>query len=219
MAKSPNSKAGAKGSMGVATDKLAELAGNPLARSMLAAGLVAAAAALTTNQKVRQSAKKAGREALEGAEAAADNASKIGAAIVSAATDAVRRLMVTPTGTGAARPAKRAATAKRSTAKRSGRKPAARKAAASAAATKATRGKTRVKSSTRATKAKAAAPKRRVAAKKPARKTKAAAAKTATKAKSAAAPKTAAKRPRATKARKAKAPRRTGARRAKPAAS
>src|SRR4051812_31185042 len=89
----PAGKRGAKLNVSAATDKLAELAQNPLARSMLAAGLVAAAAALTTNQKVRQGAKKAGREALEGAEAAADNASKIGAAIVSAATDAVRRMM------------------------------------------------------------------------------------------------------------------------------
>ncbi len=97
MAKSddrPTGKRAAKMSMAAATDKLTELANNPMARSMLAAGLVAAAAALTTNQKVRQSAKKAGQDALDGAGAAADNASKIGAAIVTAATDAVRRLLV-----------------------------------------------------------------------------------------------------------------------------
>src|SRR5215468_6582918 len=98
MAKSPsgNGKRTTKINMSAATDKLAELAHNPLARSMLAAGLVAAAAALTSNEKVRQSAKKAGKEALEGAEAAAESASKIGAAIVTAATEAVRRMMVSP---------------------------------------------------------------------------------------------------------------------------
>lgn len=90
-------KGGSKKSLGGATDKLAELAQNPMARSMLAAGLVTAAAALTANQKVRQSAKKAGREAMDGAEAAADNASKVGAAIITAATDAVRRFMATAT--------------------------------------------------------------------------------------------------------------------------
>jgi hypothetical protein len=118
MAKSPggktNGKRSAKLNMGAATDKLAELAHNPLARSMLAAGLVAAAAALTSNEKVRQSAKKAGREALEGAEAAADSASKIGAAIVTAATEAVRRMMVSPSKgkAGRAAPAKKPAKAK-----------------------------------------------------------------------------------------------------------
>jgi hypothetical protein len=123
MAKSPGGKTDGKRSvklnMGAATDKLAELAHNPLARSMLAAGLVAAAAALTSNEKVRQSAKKAGREALEGAEAAADSASKIGAAIVTAATEAVRRMMVSPSKgkSGRAAPAKKPAKAKTTKAK------------------------------------------------------------------------------------------------------
>jgi hypothetical protein len=107
MAKSPDtksskgskgSKSGSKSGLGAATDKLAELAQNPLARSMLAAGLVTAAAALTANQKVRQSAKKASRDALDGAEAAADNASKVGTAILTAATDAVKRFMASATG-------------------------------------------------------------------------------------------------------------------------
>jgi hypothetical protein len=100
MAKSTGNKSGNGGNgaktgkgLGGATDKLAELAQNPLARSMLAAGLVTAAAALTANEKVRQGAKKAGREAMDGAEAAADNASKVGAAILTAATEAVRRFM------------------------------------------------------------------------------------------------------------------------------
>jgi hypothetical protein len=40
--------------------KAADLANNPIARSMLAAGLVTAAAALTANTKARQNARKAG---------------------------------------------------------------------------------------------------------------------------------------------------------------
>lgn len=111
MAKSSNSKPGPKASskkstMSSATDKLSELAQNPVARSMLAAGLVAAAAALSTNEKVRQGAKKAGRDALDGAEAAADNASKIGAAIVTAATETVRRLMAGASRSGSGGAAK-----------------------------------------------------------------------------------------------------------------
>jgi len=121
-------RSGSKATMGAATDKLAELAANPLARSMLAAGLVAAAAALTTNQKVRQGAKKASREALDGVDAAADNASKIGAAIVTAATDAVRRMMSTAGRSGAPAAAKPAPKAKASK-----KAPAAKSAAAKSA--------------------------------------------------------------------------------------
>jgi hypothetical protein len=83
-----------------AGDKAAELAQNPVARSMLAAGLVTAAAALTANKKVRSSVVEAGRDAQEAVEETADNASKIGAAIVTAATDAVRRLLSLGRGTG-----------------------------------------------------------------------------------------------------------------------
>jgi hypothetical protein len=134
MAKSddrPTGKRGSKMSMAAATDKLTELANNPMARSMLAAGLVAAAAALTTNQKVRQSAKKAGQDALDGAGAAADNASKIGAAIVTAATDAVRRLLASndePAATrkGSTAGRKSAASGKGKTAKTKAAKPAGR---------------------------------------------------------------------------------------------
>jgi len=158
MAKSSGTKPGKTGSkatMGAATDKLAELAANPLARSMLAAGLVAAAAALTTNQKVRQGAKKASREAIDGAEAAADNASKIGAAIVSAATDAVRRMMSTAARSGtAAKPAAKAKPAKKSAAARKTRaaKPAAKPKAAG-------RPKAAAKLSTPVTRSAAAEPK------------------------------------------------------------
>src|SRR3954468_18657610 len=76
-----------------AGQRAAELAQNPVARSMMAAGLVAAAAALTANSRVRKKVSDASRDALDTAEAAADSASKIGAAIVTAATDAVRRML------------------------------------------------------------------------------------------------------------------------------
>jgi hypothetical protein len=73
--------------------RAAELAGNPVARSMLAAGLVTAAAALTANARVRKTVRDAGGGALDTAEAASDSAAKIGAAMVTAATDAVKRLL------------------------------------------------------------------------------------------------------------------------------
>ena len=79
--------------------RAAELAQNPVARSLLAAGLVTAAAALAANKTVRESAKQSARQAQDAAEAAADaaaeSASKIGAAMINAATDAVRRMMAT----------------------------------------------------------------------------------------------------------------------------
>jgi hypothetical protein len=139
MAKSddrPTGKRGSKMSMAAATDKLTELANNPMARSMLAAGLVAAAAALTTNQKVRQSAKKAGQDALDGAGAAADNASKIGAAIVTAAAEAVRRLLPgdEAPAKGKSSTGRKSAAGKAKTAKGKAAKPAGRGRAKSAGA-------------------------------------------------------------------------------------
>jgi hypothetical protein len=81
--------------------RAADLARNPVARSLLAAGLVTAAAALAANKNVRDSAKRGARNAREAAEAAADaaadNANKIGAAMINAATEAVRRMMVETT--------------------------------------------------------------------------------------------------------------------------
>ena len=47
--------------------RASDLAQNPVARSMLAAGLVTAAAALTANKKVRDSVKEAGKDAQEAA--------------------------------------------------------------------------------------------------------------------------------------------------------
>src|SRR3954462_11721826 len=104
MAKSGEPKSGGGGKKGRAAaafpdalkeagQRAAELAQNPVARSMMAAGLVAAAAALTANSRVRKTVSDASRDALDTAEAAADSASKIGAAIVTAATEAVRRML------------------------------------------------------------------------------------------------------------------------------
>src|ERR687894_652735 len=86
-------KGGKKRSGGAAMDRLpdalreagaraAELAQNPVARGMLAAGLVTAAAALTSSKTVRSGVRSATRDALDTADAAADSAGKIGAAIV-----------------------------------------------------------------------------------------------------------------------------------------
>lgn len=78
--------------------RAAELAQNPVARSLLAAGLVTAAASLAANKSFRHAAKKSARAAQDAAEAAAEaaaeNASKIGAAMIEAATEAVRRMMM-----------------------------------------------------------------------------------------------------------------------------
>jgi hypothetical protein len=73
--------------------KAADLAQNPVARTMIAAGLVTAAAAITANKKVRDNAKKAGRDAVDSAEDAAEAAGRIGTAVVSAAADAFRKVM------------------------------------------------------------------------------------------------------------------------------
>lgn len=73
--------------------KAADLAQNPVARTMIAAGLVTAAAAMTSNKKVRDNVKKAGRDAADSAEEAAEAASRIGTAVVNAAADAFRRVM------------------------------------------------------------------------------------------------------------------------------
>jgi len=137
-----------------AGQKAAELAQNPVARSMLAAGLVAAAAALTANQKVRANTRKAMQDAADNAEAAADTASKVGAAIVTAATEAVRKMMGserrdpaskpspdTPlrrsTDAPAAKAAKPKSPAKSSTTKPAAAKPATARPAAKKAAPRA----------------------------------------------------------------------------------
>ncbi|HEX8443363.1 MAG TPA: hypothetical protein VF631_06930 [Allosphingosinicella sp.] len=73
-------------------EKAVELANNPIARSMLAAGLVTAAAALTANQKTRDSARKAASGVADATEEAAENARRIGAALVSAATESFQKM-------------------------------------------------------------------------------------------------------------------------------
>ena len=73
--------------------KAADLAKYPVARTMIAAGLVTAAAAMTSNKKVRDNVKKAGRDAADSAEEAAEAASRIGTAVVNAAAEAFRRVM------------------------------------------------------------------------------------------------------------------------------
>ena len=63
----------------------------PVARSLLAAGLFTAAAALAANKNVRDSqasARNAREAAAAAADAAADSANKIGAAMINAATEA-----------------------------------------------------------------------------------------------------------------------------------
>lgn len=76
-----------------ASKKASDLAQNPYARSLLAAGLVAAAAALASNKNVREVTRRNLRTATEAVEVGADNAGKIGVAIVNAATDAVQHLL------------------------------------------------------------------------------------------------------------------------------
>jgi len=73
--------------------RAAELAQNPMARSLFAAGLVTAAAALAANKNVRDTTRKNLRDATDAAGVAAENAGKVGAAIVDAATDAIQRML------------------------------------------------------------------------------------------------------------------------------
>lgn len=72
--------------------KAADLAQNPVARSVIAAGLVTAAAALTANQKVRDTARKTAKDAADATEEAAANATRVGEALVTAAADTFRKL-------------------------------------------------------------------------------------------------------------------------------
>jgi hypothetical protein len=80
-----------------------DLAQNPYARSLLAAGLVTAAAALAANKNVRDATRRNLKDASDAAEVAADNAGKVGAAIINAATEAVQRMLnLASTGGGEA---------------------------------------------------------------------------------------------------------------------
>lgn len=73
--------------------RASDLAQNPYARSLLAAGLVAAAAALASNKNVRDVTRKNLKAATDAVEVGADSAGKVGVAIVNAATDAVNRML------------------------------------------------------------------------------------------------------------------------------
>lgn len=118
--------------------RAAELAQNPYARSLLAAGLVAAAAALASNKNAREATRRNLRTATEAAEAGAENVGKVGIAIVNAATDAVQRMMklagaTAPDANRAKAPRRASARAKGTTAAKT-RKPAAEPAAKKPAA-------------------------------------------------------------------------------------
>ncbi len=122
-----------------ASKKASDLAQNPYARSLLAAGLVAAAAALASNKNVREVTRRNLRTATEAVEVGADNAGKIGVAIVNAATEAVQHLLsltgAASAAAAAAKPAPAKAAAKPKTAaKPRAAKPAAAKAPAAKAA-------------------------------------------------------------------------------------
>ena len=71
----------------------ARLANEPAAQKIIAAGLLTAAAAMTTDARLRRVAREAQDAAFEGAGIAAKNANVIGAAIISAATEAARRAL------------------------------------------------------------------------------------------------------------------------------
>jgi len=121
--------------------KAAELAQNPMARSLFAAGLLTAATALAANKSVRDSAKRSARNAQDAAEAAAEaaaeSANKIGAAMITAATDAVRRMMAgAAAATGSARDADRPAPQRAAAPTSAKAKPAKARAAPAKAAAK-----------------------------------------------------------------------------------
>lgn len=70
-----------------------ELAQNPMARSLLAAGLMTAAAAIASNKSVRETARRNLKATTELAEATADNVNRVGAAMINAAADAVQQML------------------------------------------------------------------------------------------------------------------------------
>lgn len=116
-----------------------KLAQNPVARELLSAGLIAAAAAVTANTRARKAVKQGGKDTAdalgEAATGAAQNASKLGTAIIDAAGNAAERFL----GAGSAASGRSASSAPKGPAKSkksakspssATRKPAAKKAAA-----------------------------------------------------------------------------------------
>lgn len=126
-----------------ASKKASDLAQNPYARSLLAAGLVAAAAALASNKNVRDVTRRNLRTATEAVEVGADNAGKIGVAIVNAATEAVQHLLsLTGAASAAASAAKPAPASEAKSAAAPKPKTAAKPRTAKPAAAKAPAAKT-----------------------------------------------------------------------------
>ena len=76
-----------------AVKRAGDLAQNPYARGLLAAGMAAAAAALVANKNAREATRRNVKGATEAAEAAAHQASEVGVAIVNAATEAVQHML------------------------------------------------------------------------------------------------------------------------------
>lgn len=120
--------------------RAADLAQNPYARSLLAAGLVAAAAALASNKKVREASRRNLKNAAEAVEVGTDSAGRIGLAMVNAATEAVQAVLNLgglATGEGSDTPAAAAAPANEADKATPAKAPAARSRAAKPAAAKA----------------------------------------------------------------------------------
>ena len=94
-AKLPKKIAGVKISKKVrkSGNKLIEVASTPAGRELLAAGLIAAGAALAKAQKARRSGERGAEPAMDAAERGAQMAGQIGAAVGAAANAAFDRLL------------------------------------------------------------------------------------------------------------------------------
>src|ERR1041384_1867269 len=73
--------------------RASDLAQNPYAKGLIAAGLVAAAASLASNKNLRKATRRNLKAAADTAEIGAGNAGKVGLAIVTAATEAVQQML------------------------------------------------------------------------------------------------------------------------------
>lgn len=91
-----------------ATERLAKWAESPLARQMMAAGLTAAAAALSETQTAQRAAKAAGDGATKAAASATKRASRVRTVVTAAATAMGRDLLKAATeGDGKTKSTKR----------------------------------------------------------------------------------------------------------------
>ena len=82
-----------KSRVSAVVSEAARLANDPATQKIIAAGLLTAAAAMTADAKLRRVAREAQDAAFEGAGIAAKSANLIGAAIITAATEAARRAL------------------------------------------------------------------------------------------------------------------------------